>query len=303
MVADGLPVLSTLERRAVAVVIALAVALLAGVVVVLLRWADIKAWLDAPEMLRVNEAALEVPLPGNAEDDPTRSASAQFGALRSGWTELAPRDALEQLAEALRDVDVDPVLCDDPALPRGPRDHELECGLRVPVHDEELWVFAIDHTPSGEVPLGRTAMWFAWDTYDMAWPIYERLVAADPVPYPFEESDGPPLTTPEQVDAALPARYAGVTDQCWGPDPTGEVPCTMWEGPVDTADLPDDGQGRAQALVRELVAAGFFVDAADPSWSSEPLSAHRFLTAGGWTGLKVDVRPEGGGLVAGVMAV
>lgn len=289
-----------------AVVLLLGVLLLAGVVVVVLRWADIKAWLDAPEMLRVNAAALEVPFPGaDTEEDPTRSAAAGFGALRTGWTELAPRAALDEIAVALgdRDVAVDPVLCDDPAVPHGSQDREVECGLRVPVVGEELWVLATDHTPSGEVPLGRTAVWFTWDTFDMSWPLYERLVAADPVPYPFEDSDGPPLTTPEQVEAALPARYAGVTDQCWGPDPTGEVPCTMWEGPVDTADLPDGGRERAQALVRELVAAGFFVDAVDPSWSSEPLSAHRFTMAGGWTGLKVDVRPEGDGLVARVMAL
>lgn len=296
--------LSTFERRLVAVVVLLGILLLAGAAVLVVRWEDVKAWLDAPEVLRVNEAALEVPLPGDAEDDPTRSAAATFGVLRAGWTDLAPRDALEQVAAGLdaRDVTVDAVLCDDPAIPHGIQEREVECGLRVPVVGEELWVFATDHTPTGEVPLSRTAIWFAWELLDMSWPLYERLVAADPIPYPFEGMDGPPLTTPDQVEAALPARYAGVTDQCWGPEVEGSTHCTMWEGPVALDGLPD-GDGRADALVRELVEAGFFVDIADPSLGGEPLTAHRFTLAGGWIGMEIQVRQEGDGLVARVNAL
>lgn len=305
MVADGLPVLSTLERRIVAAVVLLGVLLLAGAAVVVVRWQDVKAWLDAPEVLSVNAAALEVPLPGDAEEDPTRSASAQYGALRSGWTDLEPREALDEVAAALRarDVEVDPVLCNDPAIPLGPVGRELECGVRVPVHDEELWVFATDHTPSGEVPLGRTAVWFAWESLDMSGPLLERLADEDPYPYPFQEpgSGEPQPASPEEVAAALPARYAGVTAQCWWAAPVDESPCTIWEGPVDTADLPDDGQ--VDALVREFVAAGYFVDEADPDWAALPLTAHRFTVPGGWTGVEVTVRPEGDGLVARVMAL
>lgn len=300
-----MPVLSTLERRIVAVVLILGVLLLAGVVVVVVRWQDVKAWLDAPEVLRVNAAALEVPLPGDAEDDPTRSAAASFGVLRAGWTDLAPRAALEQVAAGFdaRDVAVDAALCDDPTIPRGPQGRELECGLRVPVHDEELWVFATDHAPSGGAPLGRTAVWFEWDTLEMSWPLYERLRGEDPYPYPYAEpgSGEPQPATPEEVAAALPERYAEVTDQCWGPPPAGDASCTFWEGPVDTADLPDDGQ--VDALVREFVAAGYFVDEAGPDWAALPLTAHRFTVPGGWTGVEVTVRPEGDGLVARVMAL
>lgn len=305
MVADGLPVLSTLERRIVAGVILLGVLLLAGVVVLVVRWEEVKAWLDAPEVLRVNAAALEVPLPGDAEDDPTRSASASFGVLRAGWTDLAPRAALEQVAVGFdaRDVAVDAVLCDDPTIPPGPQGRELECGLRVPVHDEELWVFATDHAPSGRAPLGRTAVWFAWDSLDMSWPLYERVVDDDPYPYPYAEpgSGEPQPASAAEVESALPDRYAGVTEHCWGTEPVDGVPCTIWEGPVDMVDLPADGQ--VDALVRELVAAGYFVDEAAPEWGAEPLTAHRFTVPGGWTGVQVTVRPEGDGLVARVMAL
>lgn len=297
--------LSTLERRIVVVVLLLGVLLLAGVVVVLLRWAEIKAWLDAPEVLRVQAAALEVPMPGGAADDATRSACAQFGALRCGWTDRAPQQALEEVARELRDreVDVDVVLCDDPAVPLGPRDAELECGLRVPVLGEELWVFATDQTPTGAVPLTRTAVWFAWDALDMSWPLYERLAEQDPYPYPYDDPDAgePQLAAPDDIEAVLPHRYAGVTGHCWGSLVEAEAPCVIWEAPVDVTDLPADEQ--VEALVRELVEAGFFVDAADPSWGGEPLTAHRFTVPGGWTGLEVAVRPEGDGLVARVMAL
>ncbi len=296
-----MPVLSTAERRVVAVVVILGVLLLAGAAVLVVRWADVKAWLDAPEVLRVNEAALAVPLPGDAEDDPTRSAAASFGVLRAGWTDLAPREALEQVGAGFdaRDVAVDAVLCDDPAIPPGAQGREVQCGLRVPAADEELWVLAADETPSGGVPLSRTAVWFAWQTLDMSWPLYERLVDENPYPYPYQDADGPPLTTPGQVETALPARYAGVTEQCWGAGSEDDLPCTMWEGPVDTTGLPD-GDGQVEALVRELVSAGFFVDAADASWGGEPVDAHRFTAPGGWVGVHVTVRPEGDGLVARV---
>lgn len=297
--------LSTLERRIVAVVLLLGVLMLAGVVVLLVRWEDVKAWLDAPEVLRVNTAALEVPLPEGAEEDPTRSACGQQGALRCAWTPAAPQEAVDGVVSGLRalDVEVENVVCGDDALPSAAMlGSEIACGARVPLRDAELWVLATDVTPSGRVPLGRTALWFAWNTADMSWPLFERIVEADPYPYPFvdPESGEPHPATPEEVRDALPERYVGVTDHCWAGVEEDPV-CTIWEAPVDVADLPAEGQ--VEALVRELVAAGFFVDAADASWGGEPLRAHRFTVPGGWTGVQVTVRPDGDGLVAQVHAL
>lgn len=285
-------------------VVVAAVVLLVGAVVVVLRWDHVKAWFDAPDLLRVEAAAREVPLPGDAQEDATRSAAAQIGVSRAGWTDLAPRAALEELAVGLRarDVTVDPVLCEDPAVPLAPSGGVIECGMRVPVVGEDLWVLATDRTPRGEVPLTRTAVWFAWDTLDMSWPLYERLVAADPYPYPFRDADdgGPQPASAEEVATALPDRYVAVLDHCWEPARV-EGTCIAWEAPVDTGDLPADRQ--VEALVRELVEAGFFVDVADPVWGDEPLRAHRFTVPGGWTGVQVTLRFTADGLVAQLHAL
>lgn len=287
---------------AIAVVIA-GMLVIAGGLVAFVRWDDIKAWADAPEVLRVNTAALDVALPPGSTEDPTRSACAMTGALRCAWTTQSPRDAVTDLADGLRalDVEVDAVLCDDPALPSGPQDGELACGVRIAAADEELWILATDRTPSGGVPLTRTAVWFAWDTIDMSSPLYERVVAADPYPYPSTDDGEPHLASSSAVEDALPARYAGITQHCWQGPPVGGAPCTSWEAPIDTGGLPADGQ--VEALVRELADAGFFVDGADPSLAGAPLIAHRFTVPGGVTGVEVYVRMEGGELVARVLAL
>lgn len=304
MVAGRLPVLSTFERRLVAAVVLLATVLLAGVVVAVVRRADIKAWLDAPEVLAVNAAALAVPLPGGAEDDPTRSAC-PFGSMRCAWVDVPPVDAVAEVAAGLaaRDVDVDGVLCDDPALPPGPLGGTFACGARVVVADEELWVLATDRTPIGGVAFTRTALWFAWDTTQMSWPPYERIADADLYPYPYAPGVAEPVpASTAEVGAVLPDRYAGVLEHCWAglPD-TPEEPCHVWEAPVDVPDVPSDQQ--VALLVGELVEAGFFVDAADPSWDDGPLTARRSTGPGGWTGATVAVRRDGDALVARVLAL
>lgn len=291
--------LSRLERRLLAGAVVVALLLVVGAVVVVVRWPHVKAWLDAPEVLRVNAAVLAIDLPG--EDDPTRTAAAWIGATRAAWSDLAPREAATRAAAALaeRDVDVEPVLCDDPALPAAPLGGTVACGARVGVHDEELWVLATDRTPRGGVPLGRTVLWFAWDGTDMSMPLAERLLAEDPDVEAF--ASDPQVPDADQVEALLPPRYRGVTAHCWGEPPAGEA-CTIWEAPVDLADLADlPAADQVAALVRELVHAGYFVEAADPAWAGDPLTARRMVA--GWTGVDVRLRLTDDGPVARVAAM
>ncbi len=287
------------EKWILGVVAGFGLLLLVGAVVAAVRWADVKAWLDAPDVLAVNAAALAVPLPPGSTDDPTRSACGHYGALRCSWTTLAPDAAVDALAAGLRaaEVEVPPTLCDDAGLPRAARDGLVACGVRIPAADSELWLLATDRTPVGGVPLGRTAVWFVWDTLDMPWPLYERLIAADPYLLDGE----PPLATPSQVEAALPGRYRGITEHCWDPAGTlaGSDECHVWEAPVDVADL--GAQDAVGALVRELADHGFFVDSADPTGADVLVQGHRFTAEGGWTGVQLAVRAEADGLVARIL--
>lgn len=301
MVAGGLPVLTAVGRRVVVGLVVVGLLVAGGAVALVLRWEDVLAWLDAPAVLRVNAAALEVDLPPGAVEDPTRTACAGQGALRCAWTDAPPQQAVADVVAGLRalDVDVADAVCGGDALPSTAMPgSEIRCGARVTVRGAKMWVLATDTAPFGGVPLGRTALWFSWDTVDMSWPLYARVAAADPYPYAEEAS---PIPTEDEVAAVLPARYRAALDACWRlpeDDPAG--PCHAWEGPVDVVDLPGDGQ--VEALVGELVAAGFFVDAAEPGWTGAPMSAHRFVRAGGWSGVVVSVRLEDGGLVAHVTA-
>lgn len=289
-------------RWVVGGVLTLAGLLVAGAVAVVVKWDDVNAWLDAPEVLRVNEAALEVALPEGTEEDPTRSACAHQGALRCAWSEAPPQDVLADVVAGLRalDVDVEDAVCGVDALPSTAMPgSEIACGARVPVRDAELWVLATDVTPFGGVRLGRTAVWFTWNSLDMSWPLYERVAAADPYPYSEEEY---PVVSEADVAAVLPARYRAALGSCWrAPDEDPAEPCHAWEGAVDVSDLP--GGGTVEELVEELAAAGFFVDAADPGWAGAPLSAHRFVRAGGWSGAVVTVQREDGETVASVFAL
>lgn len=289
-------------RLVVAGFLTFAVLVVAGAVAVVVKWDEVEAWLDAPEVLRVNAAALEVALPEGTEEDPTRSACAHQGALRCAWSEAPPLEAVAGVVAGLRalGVAVEDIVCGDDALPSSAMPgSEIACGARVPVRDAELWVLATDETPFGGVPLGRTALWFAWNTLDMSWALYERVAAADPYPYAEEAY---PVVSEADVAAALPARYRAALGSCWrAPDEDPAEPCRAWEGPVDVADLP--GGGTVEELVAELAAAGFFVDAADPGWAGAPLSAHRFVRVGGWSGASVTVQREDGEIVAHVFAL
>lgn len=292
----GLPVLSRLERCIVVGVVASGVVVLvAGVAAFLIR-DRIEVWLTGDEVAAAQRTAMTVELPAALEDDPTRSACSIWTALRCAWSVAPPQEAAQLMVDALAGAGLGPgdVVCGDPtAMPDALVAADAVCVAEVAVAGERLWVVATDRTPVGEVPLGRTATWVTWDESAMSWPMVERLQG---------EWDGlsvesyPPLT-PAEVADALPERLVAVLDgTCRGY--TSDV-CSEWTGPVDISDLGDDP---VAALVAELTAAGYFVDAADPDWSSEGVRAHRFVDGTTRRGVSVSVHMEDGVPVARAFA-
>lgn len=273
------------------VVVMLAVLVLAGAVAVVVRWEDVKAWLDAPDVLAAEDAVRDVALPAGFEEDPTRSGCAPWGSSRCAWTDLPPQEAAESLAERLRaaGVELGDVRCDVPeAGPEGMSVGAPQCGATATVQGADLWLQAIDRTPSGDVPLGRTAVWAVWDGSTMSMPLWERLWAHQGGP---RGEVGPP--TAAEVEALLPDWLAGATGEpCTS---GGPGTCTAWEVPLDAAALP--GGGEVEALVHDLVAAGYFVSVADPTHAA-PIQAHRFTGAGEWTGVDLVIRDWEAGPVA-----
>lgn len=285
-----MPVLTATGKRVVVAVVVVGLLVVAGAVVAVLRRDAIAAWLDAPDVLAVNRATLELELPPGLADDATFSA-ARAGALpvRTAWADQAPRDAVADVAEALRrdGVDVDDVRCNgEGPLPRVLHDGEVVCAAPAPVRGVSLWVVATDRTTGG-VPLGRTALWFEWDP--MAPELADRVYAEEP--YASVADAVLERLSPAEVAAVLPPRFSGALDTCTGETATD---CYRWQGAVDTSDLPADDV--VPALVRELTEHGFMVASADASWT-EDITAHRRFGPG-LNLLRVVIRREGDGLVA-----
>lgn len=113
------------------------VLMLAGTVLVVLRWAEVKAWLDAPAVLDAETTVRDLDLPASFDDDATNSACDLAGS-RCAWTALPPDEAVAQLAGALVDAElpVAEVTCAEAGLP-------VLAGLLpdrlAPVVDEPCW--------------------------------------------------------------------------------------------------------------------------------------------------------------------
>jgi hypothetical protein len=191
--------------------------------------------------------------------------------VRCAWTDLDPREAVEALVGALRDAGLEPgpVVCERAALPRlwAALGHP-ECGAPLELSGATAWAVATAESPSGAVPLGRTAVWVMWDRTTMSPGLLDRLVPELDEPV----VDDPP--SPDEVAALVPARYrfAGSGECTHGPDAAVCYPA----GVLDVSDL---GADPVPALVSELTAAGLYVAVAntDPSSAASPVIAVRFF--------------------------
>jgi len=280
-------VLSRLERWILVSVVLAGVLVLATGVWAVVNRDRVTVWLTGDEVAAAQRVAMTAALPSGLEDDPTRSACATWSALRCAWSDASPAEAVQLMADVLAaaGVDVGAVACDDrPDLPEGLALRGAACVAEVPVAGETMWVIAMDRTPEGGVPLGRTAAWATWDELAMSTPMVERLQRewgwADPMAWsPLSATD---------VAAVVPSRLAPVLEEpCRTEGPDG---CYDWIGPVDLADLGDDP---VPALVAELVSAGYFVDAADADPSGIAVRAHRFVDTDTGRGLWLTVTVDG----------
>lgn len=284
--------LSRVERATLVAVVLVGVLVLTAMVVAALRWQDIKAWLDAPDVIAAHRAVVAADLPPELEPDPTGSACEDWTAIRCAWADVPAEDAAEAMASALRaaGVAVDPVVCDGQGLPALLGGESPRCGAAAEVRDATLWVLATDETIVGGVPLGRTAAWVAWDAMTLSIPLMERMASEWEWAVPAERLDS------ELVAALVPERVRAVLDApCRAEDDTG---CFVWRGPVDVSDLDPDGV--VAGLVAELTADGHFVGSADPDWST-PIRAHRFSSTNRSTGVAVTLRDEDGVVVAEIV--
>ena len=273
--------LSRVERATFVAVVLVGVLVLTAMVVAALRWQHVKAWLDAPEAIAAFRAVRAADLPPELEPDATLSACDLSAPVRCAWTDLAPEEAVEALAAAVEGagLTVGEIRCDEASLPLLAGGGTPVCAAAVTLSGARMWLLATDVTPVGQVPLGRTAAWLSWDEPAMSVPMARRLQREW-----VWDGRTEPLTRTE-LDALLPERLRPILDAtCRGWDANG---CRTWEGPIDVSDLGDDG---VPALVAELTEAGFFVDLADPDWSSARVKGHRYAAPASRLGITVHIR-------------
>lgn len=283
MAADGLPVLSRLERGVLIAVVVAGVLVLAGGVWAVVNRDRITVWLTGDEVVAAQRLAMTAELPAGLEDDPTRSACEPWTALRCAWSDADPEEAARLMAGVLEagGLEAGQVECGElSVVPDAIVAADAVCAARFDVAGEHIWVVTTDRTPIGHVPLSRTAAWVVWDESAMSWSMMDRLQGE----WAWAITETYEAPTPQEVTEALPERFVPVIEGPCRSESAGV--CFDWEGPVDLSDL---GPDPVEALVVELTAAGYFVDAADVDWA-EGVRAHRFLFATAPGGLSVSVR-------------
>lgn len=205
------------------------------------------------EVREVSHGVRAMPLPESFEE--WQAACGTYG-LRCARTELAPAEAVEAIADVLRQLghELEPARCGadarvDPGttLVSVPR-HDSQCTTTTSVAGGELTVAAWDHVPavisSGEpFALGRTAVVVEWDAEGT-----DHLLVAEPGLEAARFADV--RITAEEV-AELPGALAEA--ECTGEDADG---CLAW---ATTLVGPGDGRALVEAWARELGDAGFLV--------------------------------------------
>lgn len=293
MAADGVPVLSRIERGVLIAVVVAGVLVLAGGVWGVVNRDRITVWLTGDEVAAAQRLAMTAELPMGLEDDPTRSACEPWSALRCAWSDQAPEEAARLVVDVLEGggLEAGDIVCDGLAdVPDSVLAADAVCAARFAVAGEELWVVTTDRTPIGHVPLSRTAAWVVWDELPMSAPMMERLQGE----WAWDLTEAYVAPSGQEVAEVLPDRFAPLIEGPCRSEAAGV--CFDWEGPVDLSDL---GPEPVEALVAELTDAGYFVDVAAVDWS-EGVRAHRFLHAAAPGGLSVLVRMVDGAAVGQV---